>query len=208
MTSGPLLKQVDDYYTGRLREHGPTARGVDWNSSASQELRFEQLLRACPTGPCSVLDYGCGYGALTGELERRGGTWDYRGYDVSEAMVEKARELHQGRPWCRFTSDEAALERADVTVASGIFSVKLANDAADWKAYILETLDRLAALSAHAFSFNMLTSYSDADRMRPDLYYADPCFFFDHCKRNYSRQVAVLHDYGLYEFTILVRKDA
>jgi hypothetical protein len=30
--------------------------------------------------------------------------------------------------------------------------------------------------------------------------------FFDHCKRNFSRQVALLHDYGLWEFTILVRK--
>jgi len=29
---------------------------------------------------------------------------------------------------------------------------------------------------------------------------------FDYCKRTYSRDVALLHDYGLYEFTILVRK--
>jgi hypothetical protein len=43
--------------------------------------------------------------------------------------------------------------------------------------------------------------------MRPDLYYGDPCALFDHCKRRYARNVAVLHDYGLYEFTILVRKD-
>ena len=42
--------------------------------------------------------------------------------------------------------------------------------------------------------------------MRPDLYYADPCELFDRCKRRYSRNVALLHDYDLYEFTILVRK--
>jgi hypothetical protein len=52
----------------------------------------------------------------------------------------------------------------------------------------------------------MLTSYSDPDRMRSDLYYGDPCLFFDHCKRTYSKQVALLHDYGLYEFTVIVRK--
>ena len=51
----------------------------------------------------------------------------------------------------------------------------------------------------------MLTTYSDAEKMRPDLYYGDPTFFFDHCKRNYSRNVALLHDYELYDFTILVR---
>ena len=41
--------------------------------------------------------------------------------------------------------------------------------------------------------------------MRPDLFYADPCWLFDQCKRRHSRDVALLHDYGLYEFTILVR---
>jgi hypothetical protein len=42
--------------------------------------------------------------------------------------------------------------------------------------------------------------------MRDDLYYADPCELFDHCKRQHSRNVALLHDYTLYEFTILVRR--
>jgi hypothetical protein len=61
-------------------------------------------------------------------------------------------------------------------------------------------------LGKRGFAFNMLTSYSDADRMRSDLHYGDPCRFFDYCKRTYSKQVALLHDYGLYEFTVLVRK--
>jgi len=42
---------------------------------------------------------------------------------------------------------------------------------------------------------------------RPDLYFGDPLLYFDFCKRNFSRNVALLHDYGLYDFTILVRKD-
>ena len=45
---------------------------------------------------------------------------------------------------------------------------------------------------------------SDPDRMRDDLYYADPCFFFDHCMRRFSRRVALLHDYELFDFTMLV----
>jgi hypothetical protein len=57
------------------------------------------------------------------------------------------------------------------------------------------------------FAFNCLTAYSDAHKMQSYLYYADPCRLFDLCKRRYSRNVALLHDYGLYEFTILVRKE-
>jgi hypothetical protein len=201
-----IYTQVSDYYTARLHQHGPCARGVDWNSPESQALRFEQLLKVCPSQTlCRVNDYGCGYGALVSALERRGGNWEYRGYDLSEAMIAQARNLYGHLPWCSFGTSEQHLQPADVTVASGIFNVKLGNDGQAWTQYVLDTLHKLQRLSRSGFAFNMLTSYSDADRMRADLYYGDPCFFFDYCKRNFSRQVALLHDYGLYEFTILVR---
>jgi hypothetical protein len=93
-------------------------------------------------------------------------------------------------------------------VASGLFNLRMEIDDDAWREYVLDTLDRIAELSELGFAFNMLTSYSDPDKMRPDLYYGDPCFFFDRCKRRYARDVALLHDYGLYEFTILVRRDA
>jgi hypothetical protein len=39
-----------------------------------------------------------------------------------------------------------------------------------------------------------------------NLYYADPFMFFDFCKRNISPYVSLLHDYPLFEWTLLVRK--
>ena len=73
----------------------------------------------------------------------------------------------------------------------------------------MQTLRNMDKLCSKGFSFNMLTKYSDTDRMaeRPDLFLGDPLLYFDFCKRNFSRDVALLHDYGLYDFTILVRKD-
>ncbi len=202
---GDVGSKIETYYSERLREHGPTPRGVDWNSSESQELRFDQLLRALPDGPATLLDYGCGYGALVPYLHERRPDVRYVGYDLSRSMIEAARELHPG---ATFISDPAHLERADVVVASGIFSVKrdVSND--DWEIYIFDTLDRIAELAKQAFSFNMLTAYSDPDRMRPDLYYADPHRMFDWCRTRYSRWVAMLHDYGLYEFATIVRRHA
>jgi hypothetical protein len=78
------------------------------------------------------------------------------------------------------------------------------SDAA-WLGYVETTLDRLAALGRRGFAFNLLSRYSDPDRRRPDLYYGDPLALFDHCKRRFSPRVALLHDYPLWEFTILVR---
>jgi hypothetical protein len=95
---------------------------------------------------------------------------------------------------------------ADFALASGVFNVKLDTPADEWTDYVTQTLAVLDRLGRRGFAFNMLTSYSDADRMRADLYYGDPLRFFDLCKRSFSKQVALLHDYGLYEFTMLVRK--
>lgn len=203
-----MLDAVQRYYSEKVAEHGPTARGVDWNDAASQELRFEQLLRVCdPAKPFTLNDYGCGYGALAAFLEQREDDFTYSGFDISADMVEQARELLRDSARCRFVVDDSALEQADYTVASGIFNVKLDAPREAWEQHALDTLSRLNELSSLGFSFNMLTSYSDADRMRDDLYYADPRVIFDHCKRNFSRWVALLHDYGLYEFTIIVRRD-
>jgi hypothetical protein len=106
---------------------------------------------------------------------------------------------------CRVTAQRDTLEPADYAVASGVFNVKQDADEETWRAYIWETVADLAALGTRGFAFNALTSYSDVDKRRADLYYADPLEAFDRCKRTYSRFVTLLHDYPLYEFTIIVR---
>ncbi len=98
-------------------------------------------------------------------------------------------------------------EIADYGIASGIFNVRLGHSDSEWQNYLERTLDVLDRTSRRGFGFNCLTSYSDRERMRDYLYYANPGALFDLCKRRYSRNVALLHDYGLYEFTILVRKN-
>jgi SAM-dependent methyltransferase len=208
-----ILERVERYYTSALERHGPTARGADWNSPESQALRFQQLLRLLPepsgasAGLPSFNDYGCGYGALLDHLRAAGLGGVYRGFDVSASMVEQARALHAGVAGAEFTDDEAALSPADFTVASGIFNVKQDVDEATWRAYVLDTLARMRALSRRGFAFNCLTAHADPDRKRPDLFYADPLDLFEHCRRSFSRRVALLHDYPLYEFTVLVRLD-
>ena len=206
MPSADIERRVADYYTAKLREHGPTHQGVDWNSSESQLLRFEQFMRIIPRGEhVSVLDFGCGYGALASYLESAGVEIDYTGYDLSAEMVATAREQAAERPEWSFTTAREELEPADFTLASGIFNVRAGTDADAWRQYTLDMIGELASLSRRGLGFNMLTSYSDPERMTERLYYGDPGFYFDWCKRNLSREVALLHDYGLYEFTMLVR---
>ncbi len=204
----PILDRVASYYADCVRLHGETAQGVDWSSSESQELRFRQLLRILPEGATSfsVLDYGCGYGALIESLNALGVSFRYVGYDVSQEMVERARRRHADGD-CTFVTDLETLGPADYAVASGVLNVKLDVPLAQWHEHVRLCLGELDRMSRRGFAFNALTSYSDAERMVPQLYYADPREAFDYCKRTFSPHVALLHDYGLWEFTILVRKD-
>ena len=203
------LAEVGRYYSEKLGAHGASALGVDWNSAESQRLRFDQVLRVCGAeAQFSLNDLGCGYGALYDHLRSLGRRCDYLGVDVSAAMVEKAVALHRGQAGCRFIAGERADRAADYSVACGIFSVRLSAGDAAWRQHVLRTLEAMDAGSRRGFAFNCLTKYSDAGRMRDYLHYADPGELFDYCKTRFSRDVALLHDYGLYEFTIIVRKGA
>jgi SAM-dependent methyltransferase len=202
-----IHSSVAKYYSEKLHEHGDTPRGVDWNGEHGQALRFAQLLRVTDhTCVYSINDLGCGYGALYEYLQNQGGTFNYHGYDVAEDMVLAARKRHATASNADFHVAAAPTQVADYGVASGIFNVRVDRTDADWMLYIRSTLDLMHQSSRRGFAFNCLTSYSDADRMKDYLFYADPCVLFDFCKRSYSRNVSLLHDYDLYEFTILVKK--
>lgn len=203
-----LLEDVAAFYSSKLAEHGPTPRGVDWKDAASQALRFEQLCRIIHLAPVfSVNDLGCGYGAFYEFLARAYPSFSYAGIDISADMIRAAEQRRHDRGGeARFLLGDRPDTTADYGIASGIFNVRMERLDVEWWRYLEDTLDMLDRTSRVGFAFNCLTSYADADKMRDDLYYADPCALFDLCKRRYSRDVALLHDYGLYEFTILVRK--
>jgi SAM-dependent methyltransferase len=203
-----LLAEVAEYYSSKLARYGATPRGVDWNGEESQTLRFEQLRMIINTSkPFSVNDLGCGYGAFYDFLAERYDSFSYSGIDVSESMILAAQQRHREKGQARFVLSSEPEQVADYGVASGIFNVRLRRSDDEWRSFLEATLDVFDRTSRVGFAFNCLTSYSDADKMRDYLYYADPCALFDICKRRYSRNVALLHDYGLYEFTILVKKE-
>lgn len=203
-----LLDKVATYYAEKLAEHGDTPRGVDWNGEESQMVRFAQLCKIIDpkASNFSLNDLGCGYGALLDYLRDKHTACTYLGIDVSSEMINAAKQRHIRLPRARFITSAEPDQRADYGVASGIFNVRLERTNAEWFEHLKYTLDILDDTSSLGFAFNCLTSYSDEDKKRDYLYYANPCRLFDLCKKYYSCQVALLHDYGLYEFTILVRK--
>jgi SAM-dependent methyltransferase len=204
-----ILEGVAEYYTSKVLKHGNTALGVDWNSKESQYLRFEQLCKVIkPDVPFSLMDYGCGYAELINYLFSwtNAVPFKYIGFDISAEMINHAKGLFGHYENIAFYKTVPDV-KVDYILSSGIFNVKLdlvSNN--EWLEYIIQTLNDINKMADKGFSFNALTKYSDKEFMKEYLYYADPLILFDYCKQYFSKNVALLHDYDLFEFTIIVRK--
>jgi hypothetical protein len=199
------LQRVSEYYTTKLREHGPTAAGADWRDQASQELRFSELVKVTRGATSGrLVEVGCGWGAFPLWAQRNGYGFDYVGYDVAPEMVASARDTCRNLRSTQFRLGATQFEPADWVIASGIFNVRFDISDRDWRVIVDSTIDAMAVAADKGFAFNCLTGFSDADRKRPHLYYPDPGETLDSVMRRYGRHAALLHDTGLYEFTILV----
>jgi SAM-dependent methyltransferase len=200
------MAEVERLYSGGLERFGAEPRSVGWRDEASQRLRFAkltQLLHPAAARPITVNDVGCGYGSLFGFLEELDGVElaGYHGYDVSAPMLERARQATDARAELVRSAEPTHL--ADYSFASGPFNVKGACADGPWEAYVMDVVRTMAEKSRLGFAFNLLSTY--VDFRQEDLFYADPGAFFSFCKRNVSPYVTLVHDYPLYEWTMLVR---
>jgi SAM-dependent methyltransferase len=200
------IEGVEALYTSNLEEHGIDSRAVGWPTQASQLLRFEKLAYLLEAddhaGDVTVNDWGCGYGAMFGFLESRlrNRFTRYYGYDISPEMLRAARG-HVDDSRAELIESDRVTHDADYTFVSGTFNVRLDATEDTWGEYVRGVLREIAARSRRGFAFNLLTTY--VDWRKDDLFYADPTEWFTFCRSELCRHVTLLHDYPLYEWTIV-----
>jgi hypothetical protein len=142
---------TDSFYRYSLDHYGHSAKGVQWNSAASQRARFVALRRFLPDDLSSVtlVDAGCGLGDFHTFLvqggEHPGG---YLGLDVVEPMVEAAR-LRTEREILLLDVLEDALPSADYYVCSGAMNTLTREETRMF-------IERCFAASSRGFVFNLL----------------------------------------------------
>lgn len=107
-----ILGDVAQYYGDKLRQHGATPACVDWKDESSQILRFEQLLRVVYDPRGSVIDFGCGFGALLGNMRGKGFVGDYPGIDIASDMIETAASKYATDRKARFETGSSPSTQA------------------------------------------------------------------------------------------------
>jgi SAM-dependent methyltransferase len=203
-----MCASVEAYYAAKLARHGAIPLGVDWSCTATQWLRFVQLLKICPfDGPFSLIDLGCGYGALATFLAERypQARIDYLGIDLSPAMVRRARRRHRGKPAIRFAVGRDCPEQADYAVASGIMNVMLGHPLPLWESFVRAMILDMHRMSRRGFAVNFLRAPSP-DAPPGQLYCPDPPKWARFCEDDLGCSVEILDDYGMREATLLVRR--
>ena len=202
------LSHINELYSKNLLNHGISSKAVGWKDSESQKLRFTILNQVITEkeNPVSINDYGCGYGAhLSNLLESGWNVTSYNAYDINTSMLENLTEIHKHVQNClitAFASPEISTV-ADYSLVSGTFNVLPNDDIIKWEDSIKNNLKQLKKFSTKGFAFNLLSTY--VDWQSEGLYYGDPLFWFDYCKREISKQVSLHHDYDLFEWTIICR---
>lgn len=201
-----IHQAVAAYYDAAVAQFGPTARGVDWKDEASHIVRHRQFLRLLADDPdASVLDLGCGYGDFLSILRAQGHRGRYLGCDLASGMIAAARARHgEGADRAWHLGAEPP-EVCDYAIASGLLNVRRGADEAAWTAYVESVIATLARFGRKGFGFNMLSLSSDPEKRRADLHYASPVGMLEMCLHRFGRHAALLQDYGLWEFTLLVR---
>lgn len=204
-----LHGDIELYYTAKVRAYGPCAAGVDWSCTPTQELRFVQLLKLCDSKQrFSLNDFGCGYGALRGFLDRRfdGIEVDYLGIDISPEMVRQARMLWAHKAHTVFVVGTSLTRVADYSLVSGVFNIKLHQPHARWTQFVKDTLVMLNQYSRRGFAVNFLAPTTYDRPPIAELYTTTADIWVAYCKRTLHLDADVLADYGMNEFTLVARR--
>jgi cyclopropane fatty-acyl-phospholipid synthase-like methyltransferase len=203
-----IRNKVTIYYLDKFNEFGDTPKGADWNSQESQCLRFQRLFKQIDISKInSILDVGCGTACLLNFLQNElNYKHQYTGIDFVPEVINEAKHKFKKYPNVELIigdiSDLTTIY--DFTVASGIFNVKQSIEENIWTDFIEKTLNEMFLKSKYGFSFNFISTYVDFTVDK--LFYCNPMYIFEFCKKYFSKYVTIDHSYPLHEFTITVLK--
>jgi hypothetical protein len=119
-------------------------------------------------------------------------------------MIRHARRLWRGAPNVRFERGTCGPEKADYTVASGIFNVRLAQPEATWTRFVESTLAEMRASSRLGFAVNFMAAIPGREP-RAGLYRTRPERWMRHCAEELGVEAELVQGYGMREFTLVLR---
>lgn len=197
-------------YEGCLEQHtADSPEAVHWTDEERMRLRYDILKDIGELEGKTILDFGCGTGLFLDYLNVQNISCEYHGWDISEKMIESAKERHPDATFeCKDVLKEDVSEYTgefDYIFISGVFHIKTDSNAASHQEWMYSILEEIWPLCTQGLSVNFMTEH--IDWMDDDLYYCEIGELIDFCVENLDRWVTVRRDYELWEHTLYVYKN-
>ena len=176
---------------------------VGWGSISSQNKRFEILTQIGDLNDKSILDVGCGLGALLEYLNKNYPSFNYCGSDVNLKMIKGASDRHPNSEFIKTDivsqSTELRKRKFDYVFLSGALNLSEDNHLE----YIQKIMSSMYAMSISGVALNFLSIFSDY--FSPGEYYANPETILK-IAFSLTSKVVLRHDYMSHDFSIYLYK--
>lgn len=195
---------ISAYYKDKMKDSEPDYRVHGWESEEAVRERYEVLFRAVDLNGKSLLDAGCGTGALLDEIRNRKIRCCYLGIDILPEMVTMARKRRpDGSFLCLDLSEENPFDRNcfDVVYASGMFNL----NTGDNEALLAQLLPVFTDIASECVVFNLLHERS---QNREETYFYSSPRAVEHLLRRARirpRSVDFIDGYRQNDFSVVLR---
>jgi SAM-dependent methyltransferase len=205
-----MIEKFVSKYEEFYNEHGDSSAGVGWFKAEMTDPRFEALTSHIKNNECSVLDFGCGLGAMREWMLDRLGNFDYIGIDITPNHIEIAKQKY---PDCKFflgdiLADSSILSEigpVDYSVLCGVFTMKIDFSDDDMFEFTKRVLKEIWSMTTKSMSFNLTSDLVD---YKKDVLMHVPFdkitkFVNDELSRNFEIKA---HYGGSYEYSVIVNR--
>lgn len=205
--------KIVEHYELCFEKHGDGHRGVDWPNQHDLRKRFQVMTDlVLLKGPCSLLDFGCGSGLLLQWLEEKDLTYaiDYSGCDMSEKFIHFCKQKYREEDNDFFQIDALKtpdlLAKYDYIIMNGVFTMKLELSQEEMWDHFTKLITVLFQKANKGIAFNLMSKQVDWERS--DLFHVSLDQLARFLTKNLSRHFVIRNDYGLYEYTVYLYKEA
>ncbi len=204
-----VSKILHDHYRKTFIQHGSTSRGVDWGdkewAAVLRQNKMLDVVKHHSKDRVSLLDVGCGYGALADVIKEKHPNILYTGVDVVEEMVMDAKTRHPLHQFIWGDILEVDIGKYDYVVCNGILTQKVSASTLAMNRFAQRLIKRMFDVCNCGVAFNIMTTY--VNFQKENLYYRNPAELMAWCMSELTPHAKIDCAYDLwYEYTVYLYK--
>ena len=203
-----ISKTLGDHYRKKFLKYGANTKGVDWGDKEwAGVLRQRKMLElVLPSSKnVSLLDVGCGYGALAEVVDDSQLNITYSGIEIVSEMVDAANKKHPNLKFICGDIIEEDITNFDYIVCNGILTQKLTATTLEMNHFANKLIKKMFKHCKIGIAFNIMSTH--VNFQKDNLYYRNPAELMAWCMSELTPHVKFDCSYGLiYEYTVFLYK--